>query len=212
MRNNSLFVNNMTTCQPYFDGSNWNVYLYDIKNSDLSTGWWVQVLANYTSPSLSYTSYVMCTANSVVEYQNSYTVTMPGYNASRSIPSILSWLDNRYVLFFHETQYRYLDAVANQKTPYLRFRFTATITSSTASDILRIYLPDDLATQPYSPVNNKNDLVCQFLPALSPGDRDFSVGLFSIGTVSSQSSAYVFEINMAYGGLTAGKDYLLQIS
>lgn len=66
MRNDSTWVNTMTTCQPKHDGTNWNVYLYDVANSQLNKGWWVQILANYTSASLSYTSYVMCPANSVV--------------------------------------------------------------------------------------------------------------------------------------------------
>lgn len=101
MRNDSQWVHTMTTCQPFHDGTNWNVYLYQVANSQLSKGWWVQILANYSSGSLAYTSYVISSANSVVEYQNSYTVTLGSYNTSRSIPTVLSWLDNRYVLFYH---------------------------------------------------------------------------------------------------------------
>lgn len=96
-----MFVNTMSTCQPHYDGSNWNVYLYDVTQSQLTADWWVQVVANFTSASLAYTSYVKSETNNVVEYQNSYSVSLSAYNSSRSIPSKLSWLDNRYVLFFH---------------------------------------------------------------------------------------------------------------
>ena len=77
------------------------MYLYDVANSELSTGWWVQMVANYSSATLAYTSYVRCKANDVVEYQNSYTLTIGSYDATRQIPSVLTWLDNRYVLFYH---------------------------------------------------------------------------------------------------------------
>lgn len=58
MRNSSQWVNTLSTCQPTFDGSNWNVYLYDVTNGQLTTGWNIQVFANITSASLAYTSYV----------------------------------------------------------------------------------------------------------------------------------------------------------
>ena len=108
MRNDSQYVNTLSTCHPSYDGSYWSVYLYDVTNSQLTTGWWVQVFANFTSATLAYTSYVKAETNDVVEFQNSYTVSLSGYNSSRSIPSKLSWLDNRYVLFFHELQYKYI--------------------------------------------------------------------------------------------------------
>lgn len=101
MRNSSKHINPLTTCQPVYDGTYWNVYLYDVANSELSTGWWVQMVANYSSATLAYTSYVRCKANDVVEYQNSYTLTISKYDATRQIPSVLTWLDNRYVLFYH---------------------------------------------------------------------------------------------------------------
>lgn len=91
----------MQTCQPYYDGTHWNVKLYAVAQSQLTVGWWVQILANYTSSSLAYTSYVYASNTMVAEYQSSYTVTLSGYNTSRSIPTVLSWLDNRYVLYFH---------------------------------------------------------------------------------------------------------------
>lgn len=101
LRNNSQYVNTLSTCQPNWDGTNWNVFLYDVTGSQLANDWWVQVFANFTTSSLGYTSYVRAENNDVVEYQNSYTVSLPNFNTSRSVPSKLSWLDNRYVLFFH---------------------------------------------------------------------------------------------------------------
>ena len=110
-------------------------------------------------------------------------------------------------------QYKYLEAITGQQTPYLRFRFRSIIGSYTGSyDYLRIYLPDNLAQEPFSPVNNHNDLVCQFLPATSSGDRDFSVGFSSRGTVKTASSAYYIEIDIRHGGINSGVDYFLQIS
>ena len=88
-------------------------------------------------------------------------------------------------------QYKYLEAVSGQKTPYLRFRFRSIIGSYTGNvDYMRIYLPDDLGSQPFSPVNNANDMVAQFLPALSSGDRDFGVGFFSRCRRLTSSSRY----------------------
>jgi hypothetical protein len=101
MRNNSQYVNTLSTCQPNWDGTYWSVYLYDVDNSQLSVDWWVQIMANFSSTALAYTSYVMADTNNVVEYQSAYTVSLGAYNSSRSVPSKLSWLDNRYVLFYH---------------------------------------------------------------------------------------------------------------
>ena len=53
-----MYVNTLSTCQPTYDGSNWNIYLYDVTNSDLTSGWWVKIFANFTSASLAYTSYI----------------------------------------------------------------------------------------------------------------------------------------------------------
>ena len=186
-----MYVNTLSTCQPNWDGSYWNVYLYDVTQAELSTGWWVQIVANFTSSSLAYTSFVKAETNDVVEFQNSYTTTLSGYNTSRAIPPKLSWLDNRYVRYFHEMQYKYLQAVSGQKTPYLRFRFRAAVSSHTSqNDYLRVYLEDNLGTEPFSPVNNQSNLVAQFMPALGPGDRDFGVGFSSRGTIKTSSSAY----------------------
>lgn len=102
--------------------------------------------------------------------------------------------------------------MSGQTTPYLRFRFTQVRSCSTVDDRLYIYLPDDLAQQPYTPVHNNNHLVVQFLPALSAGDSDFSVGFFSDGYLKTSSSKYYIDIFMRYGGIHSGGDYLLQIS
>lgn len=67
--------------------------------------------------------------------------------------------------------------MSGQTTPYIKFRFTATITSTASGDILRIYLPSNAAQQAYSPVTSGSNLICQFLPAVSY-DRDFSVGVY----------------------------------
>ena len=115
------------------------------------------------------------------------------------------------MLFFHEVQYRFLDAVTAQKTPYLRFRFTLPVGSSTSSDVFNIYLQDNTAQRPYTPVNNLNNLVVQFLPALS-WDRDFSVGTFGDAQLINSGSVYYYAVQMRYGGLNAGGDYLMQIS
>jgi hypothetical protein len=101
MLNSSTYVNTKQTCHPYYDGSNWWVKLYGAASSQLTTGWWVQVMANFTSNSLAYTSYVLASNTQVVEYQSSYTIALSQYSASRSLPTVLSWVDNRYVLFFH---------------------------------------------------------------------------------------------------------------
>jgi len=101
MKNDTTYLNTLTTCQPYYDGSNWYVKLYDVANSNLTTGWWVQIFANFNSATLAYTSYVLASNNQVVEYQSSYTVTIASYSASRSIPTTLSWLNNKYVPYFH---------------------------------------------------------------------------------------------------------------
>jgi len=68
MLNTTQYVNTKQTCQPYYDGTYWYVKLYDIVSSQLNSGWWVQVMANFTSATLSYTSQVMASNNLVVEY------------------------------------------------------------------------------------------------------------------------------------------------
>ena len=75
-----------------------------------------------------------------------------------------------------------------------------------------IYLPDNLAAQPYSPVSNHANLVVQFMPALAAGDRDFSIGAYADARVLTSSSKYYYEVAIRYGGLTSGRDYMMQIS
>lgn len=179
MRNTSLYINPNQVCQAYTDGTYWYVQLYDVANSQVTTGWWIQVFATFNSATLAYTSYVMASNNNIVEFQSSYTITMPGYNSSRSIPTKLSWLNNKYVANFYETQYKYLQAISGQTTPYIKFRFTAPISSSGSRDIYYIYLPNNNAGQAFSPVTSGSNMIGQFLPAMSAGDSDFSIGAFA---------------------------------
>jgi hypothetical protein len=89
------------------------------------------------------------------------------------------------------------------------------VSSTIHSDVFYIYLPDNAAQRPYTPVNNFNNLVVQFLPALS-SDRDFSVGTFADAQLLTSPCCsnyhYYYSIQMRYGGLVAGADYLMQIS
>jgi hypothetical protein len=68
MRNNTLYINTAQVCQPNYDGTYWHVSLYDVANSQLTTGWWVQIFATFNLPTLTYTSYIMPSNNQVVEY------------------------------------------------------------------------------------------------------------------------------------------------
>lgn len=101
MRNTSLYINPTQVCQHYTDGTYWYVQLYNVDSGQVTTGWWIQVFATFNSATLAYTSYVMASNNNIVEFQSSYTITMAGYNSSRSIPTKLSWLNNKYVANFH---------------------------------------------------------------------------------------------------------------
>lgn len=66
MRNNSQFYNPQQVCQPYYDGTNWWVKLYDVANSNMTLGWWVQIFATFNGPTLIYTSYSISALNGVV--------------------------------------------------------------------------------------------------------------------------------------------------
>lgn len=65
MRNDSKFVNNAQVCQHHWDGSNWNIIIYDFSNSQLTTGWWIHIFASFSSSSLAYTATVMNSNNLV---------------------------------------------------------------------------------------------------------------------------------------------------
>ena len=211
MRNDTLPVNAMEVCQPMWDGSNWWVKLHNVSNSDVSHGWWIQAWVQINSGTLAYTSYVKASNNNEIEYQNSYTVSLSAYNSSRTVPSALSWTNQKYVAHFYETQWKFLEAVTGQKTQYIKFRFTQVVTSSTNSDEFWVYLHDDQSQQPFSPVNSFSNVVVQFLPALS-GDSDFSIGQYAQATLTTSSSRYMYQIYLRRGGLTGGHDYLMQIS
>ena len=83
---------------------------------------------------MSYTSYVKASNNNEIEYQNSYTVPLAAYNSSRTVPTALSWTNQKYVAHFYETQWKFLEAITGQTTQYIKFRFTQVVTSSTNSD------------------------------------------------------------------------------
>jgi hypothetical protein len=64
MKNDTTYANVYTTCQTYYDGANWHVKLYAVTKSllgTLSTGWWVQIFAKFSSPTLTYTFSIMPT-------------------------------------------------------------------------------------------------------------------------------------------------------
>jgi hypothetical protein len=135
-------------------------------------------------------------------------MTMTGYNSSRSIPTKLSWLNNKYVANFYETQYKFLQAIAGQSTQNIKFRFTCPITSSQNSDVYYIYLPSGGAGQPFTPKTSGSNVIGQFLPAMAPGDRDFSIGSFAqCSLISNYYACY-----LRYGGLISGNNYLVQLS
>lgn len=211
MRNNSQYVNTAQVCQPFFDGTYWVVKLFDVVNSQLSTGWWIQVFASFNSASLTYISSVKASNNLVTEYQSTYTIPLVGYNSSRSIPTKLSWLNNKYVANFYEVQYRYLEAVTGQTTQYIKFRFNQVQVCSSSSDILYIYLTGSSAGTPFTPVTSGSNVIAQFLPALNSGDRDFSIGYFAECTLGN-SGGYYYSCNLRVGGLTPFADYLVQLS
>lgn len=210
MRNNTQYINTNQVCQPYFDGTYWNVKLYDVANSMLTTGWWVQVFATFNSPTLTYTSTVMASNDLVVEYSSTYTITMPGYNSSRTIPTTLAWLNNKYVANFYETQYIFKQAISGQSTQYLKFRFTAPPAISTTGDLFYIYLAGTAGTA-FSPMTSGSNVIAQFLPSMGAGDRDFSIGTFSECTLDT-SGTYYYTCYMRYAGLAASADYLIQLS
>jgi hypothetical protein len=177
LRNNTQYVNPTSTCHNVFDGTYWNIYIYDVTNSQLSTGWWIQVFATYSSASLSYTSYIRSTANNVIEYQQTYPISIGAYNSSRLLPTVLTFTNNKYTKYFFEIQYRFLQAVTSQSTQYLKFRLTSPMTNSGSSDKIQIWLPDNTAGRPFTPKTSGNNMICQFLPAMS-ADQDFTVGIF----------------------------------
>jgi hypothetical protein len=182
-----------------------------VDNSQLTTGWWVQVFATFNSATLSYIWSVTSTKTSVIEYQFTYTTTLSGYNAARSIPTKLSWLNNKYVANFYETQYKFLQAVATQSTQYIKFRFNSPVTSTQSNDLYYIYLATSNAGQAFTPKTSGSNVIAQFLPSMAPGDSDFSVGSYAECTLGN-NGAYYYICYMRYGGLLANNDYLVQLS
>lgn len=75
---------------------------------------------------------------------------------------------------FFENQFRYLEAVPGQTTPYFRIRMTITRTMDGDGDLVRVYTK---STTIFDSVNTGTNLICQILPAVS-AERDFSIGYY----------------------------------
>lgn len=58
-------MNSASICQTKKIGSNWHIYFYNFKESQLDRYWWLQVLAQLSSASVTYTSRLIA-SNSVV--------------------------------------------------------------------------------------------------------------------------------------------------
>ena len=209
VRNTSQYVNPVSTCQTYHDGSDWHIVIYHVKESMVNADWWIQALATFSASSISYTSRLKA-SNDVVEYESPYTVSISNYyDASYSIPTTISWLNRKYVKNFFENQYRYLDAKSGQETPYLRFRFTIPYAHDGISDRIDISLhtTTTLASQ-----HSTTQLIAQFLPAVS-AERDFSIGFYGqVARHTDGSGHYYYRITGPLGGYIQGYDVLLQIS
>ena len=209
VRNTSQYINPKSTCQSYYDGSDWHIVIYHVTESQVDADWWIQILATFSSSSISYTSRLKA-SNDVVEYESSYTVPITGYyNSSYSTPTTLSWLNRKYVKNFYENQYRFLEAVSSQTTPYVRFRFTVPSGHDGVNDKIRLYLHQ---TSALSSRNSNSQLIGQLLPAVS-AERDFSVGYYMrCSKLTDGSSNHYYECIGPEGGYITGNDYLLQIS
>jgi len=103
MKNDTTYINPLTTCQTYWDGTYWHVKLYDVTDSSLSIGWWIHVFAKLTSASLAYT-FQISPKNLVPEYLTSYSTTLTSYDGTKVIPTQFSWLNRKYVYNFFENQ------------------------------------------------------------------------------------------------------------
>ena len=66
MRNDTRFLNTLQVCQHHWDGSAWNINLYDFSNSQLTTGWWIHIIGSFNTATLGYTSSIMASNNLVV--------------------------------------------------------------------------------------------------------------------------------------------------
>ena len=203
-----MYVNPKSTCQTTYSGGTWHVFFYYFKDSQLNTYWWVQIVGKFSSASVTYTSRLKA-SNGVVEYESTYPISLSNYySASKTIPTTLSWLNRKYIYNFFENQYRYLEAVSGQATPYFRMRMTLTNSFDGSNDWVRIFLKQ---TSTFTSLTTSSNLICQFLPAVS-AERDFAIGIYGecYKTTDGNGDHY-YHIIGPVGGYTAG-DYLLQIS
>lgn len=109
VRNNSQYVNPVSTCQTHYDGTYWHIMIYHVKESQTDVDWWIQALGTFSQASISYTSQLKA-SNEVVEYEATYSsVSISNfYDSTYSTPTTLSWLNRKYVKNFFENQYRFL--------------------------------------------------------------------------------------------------------
>ena len=165
-------------------------------------------MGKFSATSVQYTSRLKA-ANSVVEYQASYTVPISTYySTSKSIPTTLSWLNRRYVKNFYENQWRFLEAVAGQTTPYFRIRLTSENSFDGSGDWIRVHVRNSPA---FATRTSTSNLICQLLPAVS-AEKDFAIGYYAECSRTTSGSGHYYHLTGPVGGWTAGKDYLLQIS
>jgi len=99
----------MGTCQTQWSGTNWQVEIYGVTDSVVTTDWTIRVYLNLTSSALAYTSTVY-SATGVIEYQNSFspTSTASYFSSTRTIPMTLGWSGAKYFLGYYENQIKYL--------------------------------------------------------------------------------------------------------
>ena len=207
VRNSTQYVNPKSTCQTYKSGSNWHVVIYYITESQLNTYWWLQVVAQFNALTIGYTSRLKA-RNNVVEYEATYpSVSISNYySASNAKPTTLSWLNRKYVKNFYENQWRYLEAVSGQTTPYLRMRLRVDQGyDGDDSDYTILYLKSSTVFVP----SDTNHIKVFLLPAVS-AERDFGIGYYAKGRKVADGSYYRIDFQFR-GGWTSNMDYLLQI-
>jgi hypothetical protein len=203
------YVNPMGTCQTLYTGTNWQIQIYGVTDSQVDVGWIIRVALKLSSSSLQYTSSVYA-KNGVAEYVNSFSPTtiVPYFSVTRTIPTILSWSGAKYFSDYYENQIKYLEAVASQTTSRLKFRFS-TPRAVGNSDAIRIVLIDTTQTNPFNNQNTNNPMICTFMPVIAANYEEFSVGSYGECHKDTTTSPYQYYINAPYGGLNG--EYLLQI-
>jgi len=150
--------------------------------------------------------------NGVVHFETPYPVSISTfYDASRNIPTTISWLNQKYFRYFFENQKRFIEAATGAKTPYVRFRVDIPETVDGSGDNIEIILSGNAATTAYSSQNSNSHMICQLLPATTTdGQRDFSVGLFAPCYKDTSTNPHKYHLDF-HGTLNAGTDYLIQI-